>query len=185
MLKQTNESVYKSLVKRRGVSILDAAAQADLLRGARRVRCVDYVAKWEINGAIGTAETVQTRANWRFILTGISCYSDYYPDIANAYPLFKFGFANLPISTSLKNDEPNLLNKVPSRCVVGLEGIQDVTPGTWFHFEESKNVLFVLPERAIIETEVAPYKDILGMYYVKNRGAFLYTGVEISTEVSD
>lgn len=184
MLKQTVESVYKSLVRRRGVSLLDAAAQADLLRGARRVRCVDYIAPWTIQGANGTAQTVCTRANWRFILTGISCYSERHPDIPNAYPLFKFGFKNLPITTSLKNDDPDLLNLVPSRCVIALEG-QDVTPGTFFHFEESKNVLYILPERAIIETDVMPYKDLLGMFYVENRGAILYSGIEISTEGAD
>lgn len=181
MLKQTVESVYKSLVRRRGVSLLDAAAQADLLRGARRVRCVDYISKWEINGVNGEAETVQTRANWRFILTGISCYSEYLPDVPGAFPLFKFGFENYPVTTSFKNDDPELLNLVPSRCVLGIEG-QDVTPGTFMHFEESKNVLFIMPERTVITTDIKPYKDLFGTYYPKNRGAILYTGVEISEE---
>lgn len=174
MLKQTNESVYQALVKRRNISILSADLQQQILAASQVVRGVDYVSSWETSGAnTAAAKTVVTRANWRFILTGISIYSQFVPEAAGAFPDFIFKFKNLPFSKSFANvTDPNLLDTVWSKLVIGCQD-------NGVHFEEFGNECFLLPERAVIETIVKPHIMWGGSYYPHNRGTILYTGIEV------
>lgn len=173
MLKQTIESVYQTLVKRRAEPVLSVEKQTEICTAAKRVRCVDYVASWDITNGTGRAETVVTRANWRFILTNITVFSQYIPEEAGAFPDFVFNFQNLPFTGSFLNvTDPALLNTVWSKLAIGGQD-------NGVHFEESRNVLFVLPERAIIETVLKPHIMWGGSIYPNNRGSILYTGVEI------
>ena len=75
MLKQTTESVFQELVKRRGDLVLSGDKQREILQAAKNVRSVDYLAAWSITSGSGRAEIVRTRPNWIFILTGIGIYS--------------------------------------------------------------------------------------------------------------
>lgn len=183
MLKQTTESVYQAFVKRPGDPVLSGKKQLEILRAAKRVRCVDYVAAWDITNGTGRAEIILTRANWRFILTGIGIYSQHIPGKVDTLPNFCFNFEYLPFSKSIKNaTDPALMDTVPARLVLGCED-NDHDQTKYYHFEEYANQLFVLPERAIIETEIKPYKLMNGTFEAYNRGKILYTGVEVSMEV--
>lgn len=174
MLKQTNESVYQTLVKKRNIPILSADLRQQILAASQVARSVDYVSSWETSGTNATAaKTVVTRANWRFILTGISIYSQYVPAAAGAFPDFIFKFKNLPFSKSFANvTDPNLLDTVWTKLVIGCQD-------NGVHFEEFGNECFLLPERAVIETIIKPHIMWGGSYYPHNRGTILYTGIEV------
>lgn len=184
MLKQTTESVFQELVKRRGDLVLSGEKQREILQAAKNVRSVDYLSAWSITSGLGRAEIVRTRPNWIFILTGIGIYSELLPGVAGAKPpCCVFKFEHLPFTKSFKNKtDPSLMDTVPARLVLGCEG-NDPIMSDYFHFEEYRNEYFILPERTIIETEIKPYIRMDGTFESYNRGTILYTGLEVSREV--
>lgn len=183
MLKSTTERVYQELVKRRGELVLSGERQLEILQAAKRVRCVDYLAAWDITSGSGRAEIVRTRPNWIFILTGVGIYSELLPDNVGALPCCVFKFEHLPFTKSFKNKtDPSLMDTAPARLVYGCEGNNPIM-SDYYHFEEYRNEYFILPERAIIETEIKPYVRMDGTFESFNHGKILYTGVEVSREV--
>lgn len=182
MLKQTNESVFQALVRQRGASVLTPSRQMEICRAAKAARCVDYVSKFEIPKLIKNwkAETVETRANWNFILTGIGIYTRALPQGGRIHqPRFKFTFPVLANTATIKNrtgaDE---LDTVQACLFMGCEHHLFNSNA---HFEEYKNVFHVLPERSIIEVTTLD-DDGTNPEWQNQEGTILFTGFEISME---
>lgn len=182
MLKQTNESVFQALVKQRGASVLTPSRQLEICRAAKAVRCVDYISEFYIPALIKRwrAETVQTRANWIFILTGIGIYTMAKKQYGYIHqPRFKFTFPQLANTGTIKNrtgaDE---LDTVQAALYMGCEChlFNDNK-----HFEEYKNVFHILPERSIIEVTTLD-DDGHNPEAQNQEGQILFTGFEISME---
>lgn len=182
MLKQTNESVFQALVKQRGASVLTPSRQMEICRAAKAARCVDYVSNFEIPKLVKRwkADTVETRANWRFILTGIGIYTR--AEKQNGYihqPRFKFTFPQLANTGTIKNRTgAEELDTVQACLYMGCEGHLFNHNK---HFEEYKNVFHVLPERSIIEVTVMD-DDGTNPEFQNQFGTILFTGFEISME---
>lgn len=183
MLKQTTESVIQALVKPRCAPILTAAAQQEILKASKNVRCVDYVSNYVIpeTSVNARADSIVTRANWLFILTGIAIYNRM-GTTGIQQPRFKFTFPDLANTGRIKNrTDSNELDTAPAMVYMGCEGL-DVGSYPNYHFEEFKNVFHVLPERAVIDITIMPYVQMNGLAWNNTAGSILFTGVEISME---
>lgn len=185
MLKQTNESVFQALVKKRGASVLSTAQQVEICRAAKAVRSVDYVSNFSIPKLIkrATADTVETRANWKFILTGIGIYTRAWKQSNGriAQPRFKFTFPVMPDSATIKNRTGAEELDTAQACLY--MGCENHLFNDYAHFEEYKNVFFVLPQRSLIEVTVMN-EDNTNPEFQNQYGQIIFTGIEISEIVT-
>lgn len=169
MLKQFSEKFLDRLVKKRGSLILEPDAQNKVLSASKIVRSVDYVLNFEIDNGATTTKGVTTRANWLFILTNAAVYwenmdlSDF-PKVAVKFPYYD---SATPFATV-----PDDWGAVPSNLVFGREGLT----GKMQHFEEYKNLYFLLGQRFSINLDV---KAKSGQY---GRGYVILSGIEINLE---
>lgn len=184
MLKQTNESVFQALVKKRGASVLSTAQQVEICRAAKAVRSVDYISNFSIPKLIkrATADTVETRANWKFILTGIGIYTRAEKQNGRIHqPRFKFTFPIMPDSATIKNRTGAEELDTAQACLY--MGCENHLFNDYAHFEEYKNVFFVLPQRSLIEVTVMD-DDGTNPEFQNQYGQIIFTGIEISEIVT-
>ena len=166
MLKQFNVTFWEYLVKDRGAVVISRNVQDEILRRAKNVRSVDYIAPFNIvNGEANTRDIV-TRAKWRFILTNASCFFENmsaadFPKIAVNFPYF---VPKSPFNTPAED-----VGAVPASIVFGREGLT----GKMQHFEEQKNLYYTLDQRFVIEIDL---KAKAGQY---GRGYVLLSGLEV------
>lgn len=187
MYPQTINELYAQFVNKPGASVLTAEKQREILTSAKNCRCVDYVAKWsKPNGAPGVVspEMITTRANWLFIMTGISVCDVMQPGAVEWLPRFAVEFENIPYPRPfVEKTNPDLLDTVPARLVFGVEGNDaQISNFPNYHFEEQKNVFFVLPERATISIKILPYTWMNGFIPQDVQGAIMFSGLEISLD---
>lgn len=149
-----------------GRAIPDKAAQLEAVRTHKRVRNRDYIFKFELHGAGDIVRVVNTTAaGWLFILTGAAVEFEglepnRFPRVSVKFPMFS--------PDSPFDSEPKNLETVPAGLVFGREGV----PG--LHFEEQKNLFYVLGETFTIAAEAlndTPVNDI--------RGTLVLTGLEL------
>lgn len=166
MLKQFSEKFVDSLVKKRGSLVLTPEYQEEVLSRAKRVRSCDYVAPFTIKNGVTNSAGLVTRANWIFILTNSACYwenmavSDF-PKIAVNFPYYE---PKTPFNTRVQD-----WGAVPSNLVFGREALT----GQMQHFEEYKNLYYMLDQRFVIQVDI---KANAGQY---GRGAVLLSGLEV------
>lgn len=168
MLKQFDTSIFKNLVKDSG-PLCSSEEQKRVLMAAKSVRSVDYIFNFEVvNGAVKSASNV-TRANWLFIITNAAVWWESFavadfPKVAVKFPYYS---PDTPFNTPVDD-----WGAVPSDLVFGREGLT----GKNAHFEEFKNLYYVLDQRFVINCDV---KAAAGQY---GRGAVILTGLEIDLD---
>lgn len=168
MLRQFVQKVYSSLVKDPGAAVVDADRRAEYLENARNVRAVDYVAKFEVKNGAASMRSLVTRANWRFIMTGAAVFWESF-DPSNM-PKVSVSFDAFAPSSPFRNTDKGELNAVPCSLVFGREGLTGIKN----HFEEYKNLFYVLDQRFSITLDAVANAGQYG------RGYVLLTGVEVN-----
>lgn len=184
MIREVVNEIYKRLVHNPDAPLLSTAQQLEVLTAAKLCRGVDYVCNWQTKFGIDTATQIVTRANWLFILCGVSCYSQTFRGNEIAYPRFSMEFENVPFPRRfVEKTDPSLMDTVPTRLTIGCQG-NDAAIGNFpnYHFEEPKNVIHLLKERTVITTRILPYTQLNGFIWQPCRGQILYSGLEISRE---
>lgn len=166
MLKQFNEKFWASLVKKRGALVVSSEAQREIIESSKKVRSCDYVVNFEVKNGAANMQNVVTRANWLFILTNAAVYWDSFnvadfPKISVKFPYYT---PDSPFNTPAKD-----IGCVPSNLVFGREGLN----GKMQHFEEYKNLYYLLNQRFVITLDAICK---IGQY---GRGAVLLSGLEI------
>ena len=155
---------------KRGGKILTRERQEELLRNARRVRSRDYIFNFDGVDNTGFKRAVATTsAGWFFLMTGAAVWFEDttagdIPRVSVKFPMF---CPNGPF-----NSEPGTLDTVDAGLVFGREGLED-SSGKKMHFEEYKNLWYVLGDAFTIEAEAR------GMTSDPKRGALVITGLEI------
>lgn len=148
-----------------GRPITDRAAQLAAVRAARRCRSKDYIFNFEIHGNTVVRSAVTTSAGWFFIMTGAAVH---FEDLAPAqFPRVGVKFPIFCPETPF-NAERGKFDTVPSGLVFGREGASGL------HFEEYKNLFYLLGDTFTIEAEAL--KDTL---VNDMRGSLVITGVEL------
>ena len=184
MLKSSIDAVYQRLVNNRR-PVLGLDRQREILDAAKNIRCVDYVSNFVVpqNVTDIKAQAITTRANWVFILCGIQLWTNW-AGAVETLPRIGVEFRNIPEARFFREKtDPDFLDTVPARLCVGCEANDhEIANFPYYHYEEGKNVLFILPERANIETTILPYVQLSGFAQMDYRGAVLYSGLEVSME---
>ena len=169
MLKQFDVKFFEALVKNRGSLVLTREQQERVLSASKKVRSVDYIFNFDVvNGAAKQASNV-TRANWLFLLTNAAVYWDSFsvsdfPKVSVKFPYYS---PDSPFSTPVED-----WGAVPSNLVFGREGLT----GKNGHFEEYKNLYYILGQRFVIQCDV---KAAAGQY---GHGSVILTGLEIDLD---
>ena len=166
MLKQFNVKFYEYFVKQRGKLILSREEQKMVLARSKVVRDCDYIVNFEIKNGAAFTQSVTTRANWIFILTNAACYWENiavgdFPKIALDFPYYE---PKTPFST-----EASDWGAVPSNLVFGREALA----GRMQHFEEYKNLYYLLNQRFVINLDIKAKAGQFG------RGSVILSGLEI------
>lgn len=185
MLKHTIDALYQQITNRPGAPVLTAEKQAEILQAAKNCRSVDYVCNFVIPSNVNQikANPIVTRAGWLFILTGIQLW-DRMAGAVEWAPRLAVEFENIPAPRMFQEKTDfDLRQTVPARLCVGCEGNdKEISNWPFYHYEEAKNVFFVLPERAIINTTIWPYIWLNNFAATGFNGAVLYSGLEINLE---
>lgn len=165
MLRSFGEKFFNEFVKKRGKLVLTREEQEEVLSMAKRVRACDYVVNFEIKNGVVNGKGIVTRANWIFLLTNASCYWNM---VVSDFPKVAIEFPNLAPQSPF-NTVPQDFGCVPSNLVFGREALT----GKMQHFEEYKNLYYMLHQRFPINLYV---KSAPGIY---GRGSVILSGLEI------
>lgn len=167
MVKTLSERLRAFLTEvKEGHTILDKSAQLEVVRMYKRVRARDYVFNFELHGAGDIRRVVETTsAGWLFVMTGAAVYFEdlepyRFPRVSVKFPMFS--------PDSPFDSEDGKFETVPGGLVFGREGVKDL------HFEEYKNLFYILGETFTIAAEAmndTPVNDI--------RGNLILTGLEV------
>ena len=168
MIKQFVQKVYAALVKDPRASIVEGDRRAEFLKDARDVRAVDYVAKFDVINGVASMRSIVTRANWRFIMTGAAAFWETFD--ASNMPKLSVTFNSFAPNSPFRNTDKGETVAVPCALVFGREGLTGVKN----HFEEYKNLFYVLDQRFSITLDAVANAGQYG------RGYVLMTGVEVN-----
>lgn len=166
MLRSFSQKFISEFVKKRDSLVLNSDQQKEIIDKSKRVRSCDYVANFVVKNGVAKTSGIVTRANWRFLLTNVCCYwenlslSDF-PKVSLEFPYF---VPKTPFRTRAAD-----WGAVPSNLVFGREGLT----GAFHHYEEAKNLYYLLDQRFVINLNV---KSNTGIY---SRGTVLLTGLEL------
>lgn len=145
-----------------GAQVLTRSRQNEILRAAKAVRAKDYVFNFDIStGGTSGEKIVTTTANWFFVLTGAAVH---FVEAA-AQPKIKISLADFCPDSPLASS-PSELNAVVAILVFAKEGKE--------HFEEYKNLWYVLGQRITITSECFCSGTC--------RGSLILTGLEFDLQ---
>ena len=166
MLKQFNEKFWYSLVKKRGALVVSTDAQNEIIERAKHVRSCDYIVNFDVKNGAAQMRNVVTRANWLFILTNAACFWNgvNVADLPKVSVKFPYYTPDSPFNTPVKD-----LGCVPENLVFGREGLT----GKMKHFEEFKNIYYLLNQRFVINL------DVIGKAGQYAHGSVILSGLEI------
>ena len=156
MLKSFSEKIFQGLT---GIKpdrlVLSEAEQNEIIYKAKRVRSKDYVfsftPKTNIFGQPKNTyeKTVTTTARWKFICTGVAFDADNDYIRATTPPTIGIRFDSLASQSPFRSQDQAQMNRVSAQLVIPIEGKNEqYFPGC--HFEEYKNLFFVLDQRVNI-----------------------------------
>lgn len=172
MLRQFNQKLYESLVKKCGAAVVGKSSVDEILKAAKRVRSADYVLSFDIKDGKADSKSTVTRANWLFILTNAACYWESpatpFPVPSGDWPKVGVNFENF-VPSSPFNSKIEDFGTVPTSLVFGREDEEYIHE----HFEEYKNLYYLLNQRFVISLDVKSSPT----YYL--RGSVILTGLEI------
>ena len=169
MLKQFDQRMVGDFVQKKGSLVIGTEGQKDLLRKAKKIRSADYIFRFEVKDGVAPEQSVSTRANWLFVLTNVAVYWHDEPfgaSVAN-YPRVAIDFPYYCPSSPFGAPAEEI-GSVPSNSMIAREGIE----GHWNHFEEYKNLMYVLDQKFVINARV---KAAAGDYL---RGDVILSGLE-------
>ena len=156
MLKSFSEKIFQGLTGiKPGRLVLSEAERDEIIYTAKRVRSKDYVFNFTPETPIlgqpsrTYEKTVTTTARWKFICTGVAFDADNDYIRATTPPTIGIRFDSLASQTPFASDNPARMNRVLSQLVIPMEGKKEqYFPGC--HYEEYKNLFFVLDQRVNI-----------------------------------
>lgn len=165
-MKQIIEKVWDEFVEGGAALVVDGNAQRLLLQRARQCRAVDYVSKFTVSNSRSNYDGITTRSNWIFMLTGAACYweglnPDELPMVCVQFP---YRVPNMMFNTPVKD-----VGAAEECLVFGREGIE----GKFQHFEEYRELKFMLSQRFTFKINVVPKSS--GVY---SRGYVVLNGLE-------
>ena len=176
MLKSFTEKFYQGLTGRKpGDLVLSEGTRDNIAYMGKRVRSKDYIYEFISDGSGAMLEQVETTtARWKFLLTGAAIYMpEHMYMVTGAWPRIGLNFESCASLSPFRAEDPNDLNTVLSSLVFGREG-QIITLGANHHFEEYKNLYYLLDQRVNIRVTAKPtYALFKYKFYV------ILTGLEI------
>lgn len=176
MLKQFNEGFFSELVKKRGELVTEPAKRDEILKAAKRIRSCDYLFNFDIKNGVANSKSMTTRANWIFLLTNAACYwessSSVYPLPVMDFPRVGVNFENFSPRTPFNSSVENY-GTVKSGLVFGRENSEYLDAFKNSHFEEYKNLYYLLDQRFTISLDIksTPSYNI--------RGSVILSGLEL------
>lgn len=156
MLKSFSEKIFQGLT---GIKpdrlVLSEAERNEIIYKAKRVRSKDYVFRFTPETHIlgqpkkTYEKTVTTTARWKFICTGVAFDADNDYIRATTPPTIGIRFDSLASQSPFRSQDAAQMNRVLAQLVIPIEGKKEqYFPGC--HFEEYKNLFFVLDQRVNI-----------------------------------
>ena len=179
MLKSFTEKIYQGLTGiKPGRLVLSEAERDEIIYTAKRVRSKDYVFRFTpethlLGQPKKTYEkTVTTTARWKFICTGVAFDADNDYIRATMPPTIGIRFESLASQSPFRSQDPAQMNRVLSQLVIPMEGKKEqYFPGC--HYEEYKNLFFVLDQR--VNITVSLQAGSVGDYHA----TVIITGIEV------
>lgn len=173
MLKSFSEKFFQGLTgKKPGDLVLTDARRDEIIYNGKRVRSKDYIFDFDVTAPAKVQEkVVTTTARWLFLMTGAAVYNE-----ENVYRIntAKVGinFESVASLSPFRGDVPADINTVINELVFAREG-QHLPLMVNHHFEEYKNLYYLLDQRVNIKVTIKP---TLATDY---RMHVLLTGIEI------
>lgn len=176
--------------RRRGGLVLDTETQKKIIGDAKKIRSKDYIFSFDIDytdpGSFTRVmeKTVTTTARWKFLLTGAAVYCGLYDDIgfdggiyANMFDKVAIHFESAASLSPFRAEDPQDLNAVLSNLVFAREC--PLTLNVNKHFEEYKNLYYILDQRVNIRVTRVPNSNIVAhRLHVVLTGLEIFEGVE-------
>lgn len=174
MLKSFTEKFYQALTgKKPGDLVLSTSKRDEILYSGKRVRSKDYVFEFHPRDlGVLLEDVVTTTARWKFLLTGAAVYVE--RTALLELPKVGIQFESVASLSPFRSEEPEDLNTVLSSLVFAREStILNFTPQS--HFEEYKNLYYLLDQRSNIRVNVKASQNT----YNPVRFYVILTGLEI------
>lgn len=189
MLISFTDKYYEYLTgrRRRGGLVLDTETQKKIIGDAKKIRSKDYIFSFDIGSGSFTRvmeKTETTTARWKFLLTGAAVYCGLYDDIgmdggiyANQFDKVAIHFESAASLSPFRAEDPQDLNAVLSNLVFAREC--PLTLNVNKHFEEYKNLYYILDQRVNIRVTRVPNTNIIAhRLHVVLTGLEIFEGVE-------
>lgn len=173
MLKSFSEKFFQGLTgKKPGDLVLTDARRDEIIYNGKRVRSKDYIFDFDVTAPAKVQEkVVTTTARWLFLMTGAAVYNEETFYRINSAKV-GINFESVASLSPFRGDVPADLNTVINELVFAREG-QHLPLMVNHHFEEYKNLYYLLDQRVNIKVTIKP---TLATDY---RMHVLLTGVEI------
>jgi hypothetical protein len=173
MLKSFSEKFFQGLTgKKPGDLVLTDARRDEIIYNGKRVRSKDYIFDFDVTAPAKVQEkVVTTTARWLFLMTGAAVYNEETVYRINSAKV-GINFESVASLSPFRGDVPTDLNTVINELVFAREG-QHLPLMVNHHFEEYKNLYYLLDQRVNIKVTIKP---TLATDY---RMHVLLTGIEI------
>lgn len=173
MLKSFSEKFFQGLTgKKPGDLVLTDARRDEIIYNSKRVRSKDYIFDFDVTAPAKVQEkVVTTTARWLFLMTGAAVYNEETIYRINSAKV-GINFESVASLSPFRGDVPADLNTVINELVFAREG-QHLPLMVNHHFEEYKNLYYLLDQRVNIKVTIKP---TLATDY---RMHVLLTGIEI------
>ena len=178
MLKSFTEKFYQGLTgKKPGDLVLSDTRRNEIVYNGKRVRSKDYVFDFDVLSPPKVQEkVVTTTARWLFLMTGAAVYNEetyYFINTAKV----GINFESIASLSPFRGDVPADLNTVVNELVFAREG-QHLPFMVNHHFEEYKNLYYLLDQRVNIKVTIKPTLATDYRLHVLLTGLEIYQGGE-------
>lgn len=176
MLKSFTEKFYQGLTGKKPCDlVLSDTRRDEILYNGKRIRSKDYIFDFDVLSPPKVQEkVVTTTARWLFLLTGAAVYNE---ETFYTFNTAKVGinFESVASLSPFRGDVPADLNTVINELVFAREG-QHLPFMVNHHFEEYKNLYYLLDQRVNIKVTIKPTLVIPYRLHVILTGLEIYQG---------
>ena len=176
MLKSFSEKFFQGLTgKKPGDLVLTDARRDEIIYNGKRVRSKDYIFDFDVTAPAKVQEkVVTTTARWLFLMTGAAVYNEETIYRINSAKV-GINFESVASLSPFRGDVPADLNTVINELVFAREG-QYLPLMVNHHFEEYKNLYYLLDQRVNIKVTIKPTMATDYRMHVLLTGIEIYQG---------